>query len=132
MTRIPLALATAALLLASATPGAAQTYDSDRSVASAQGCAYDFYDPDMYNWFAIGNTCSTAIYVVVCRRDTGMCGSAATVRPGRNESFGMSRREVADRGGVEWLVCWDGYYPVDRSGSYKSRLGDGTYWCRRR
>ena len=131
MGRFTLILGVAAGILLAPAPAAAQAFDSPESVDEAQACAHDFHDPEMYNWLSFENQCTRAIRIVICSVASDSCNSATTVLAGRKHNTGLSRNDLQRRGGVRWLVCWEGYYPSNANGDYKTRFGDGAYYCRR-
>jgi hypothetical protein len=107
-------------------PQSAQ-YDS----SDASTCYEPFYDPNSYSWLAIRNKCSTAIHVTwKCQACPERLGSSADIPPGRSVGAGLSRDEVARRGGMSYAACREGYRAVGDDG--ESWRGGSLFRCRKR
>jgi len=86
-------------------------------------CIQTFYDPDMYNWYSMRNTCSFKIHWTSVNP-----GGSGDIRAGGKASNGQSRAEMAQYSDTEFVFCREGFVPVDGSGRY---WRGGPYRCRR-
>jgi hypothetical protein len=108
------------ILLASMTATialAAQRYQSP----TFNSCIREFFDPSMYNWLSFGNSCSESLSVTYIGYNPPYARYSADIRPGQKTSTGLTRNEVAERGGFELYVCQSRYLPVDAADNYVSR-----------
>lgn len=92
------------------------------------GCVRSFYNAASYNWFAFENRCSEAVRITwACARPG--CNGAASVAPGRVSTTGYSQSEINGYGGIQVVICRDGYIPVDGSDRYWTY--GSSYRCKR-
>jgi hypothetical protein len=119
-----------AILLASMTTTialATQLYQSP----TLNYCIREFFDPSLYNWLSFENSCSESLSVTYIGYNPPHARSSADIGPGRKASTGLTKNEVAERGGFELYVCRSGYLPVDAADNYVSRT-NVPYRCKGR
>jgi hypothetical protein len=93
-------------------------------------CISTFYDDYRHGWLTFRNSCDVSLDVLYMARLAPYAASVATVKPGRTESTGQSRSEVAQQGNFHLYVCPEHMLPVDANDRYVSRPNQ-LYRCKR-
>ncbi len=77
---------------------------------------HQFYDPSMYNWLAVENSCSQELLVEEVWQDgSGVPGTLDIPASGKSNT-GYSQSDLAQHKGLEFYACPAEYAPVEPDG----------------
>lgn len=76
-----------------------------------QECIKGDFDDRNYGWFTYTNSCSIKVYVTFCPVRGGSCGGMI-LAAGKSDGTGLSRGEVAEKGGLFHYVCANPAVPI--------------------
>ncbi|MEI6208343.1 MAG: hypothetical protein WCP20_16305 [Desulfuromonadales bacterium] len=93
-------------------------------------CLETFYDKEEYGWLAVRNNCTKTLHVEMAYSNDKHGGGGWTIRPGRHENTGRSRKEIEAAGSYVFAVCPEGYNPIGSDDGFWKGYGH-NYRCKK-